>query len=409
MDTVTVTGVELMAAGTWNASTGRTTVTPEDLASAVSAFNDGLVDKPQIKIGHTDPRFSTVGEDGNPALGWVANVHASADGTRLIGDLTSVPKTLAARLKDAFRHRSAEVKYGVRTAAGKTYRMVFTGLALLGAQPPAIKNLDDIHALYADSLFATGATYTGVASIFASGDTPGLQDLGDATPHSQDQQHVAPALGGTVEYPPDLLAALGLKAGATEVEVTAALTAATRLAQGMPVASPPLTAVPAPPVPTGDALPAGPAAVPATPAPTAASPAAPPVLVAAAAPPEGVMSIPVAMYERLLAGTVAAEDSAARLSTQRREALFSAAVHQTRIEPEDVATFSAIWDQPGGEQTVTKILTQLKPKVHTFSAGYTGDPNQPPAKDPRRPGEITDDDVKEQMAFIGLSYTGKGK
>ena len=95
--------------------------------------------------------------------------------------------------------------------------------------------------------------------------------------------------------------------------------------------------------------------------------------------------------------------------TQRREALFSAAVHQTRIEPEDVATFAAIWDQPNGEQTVTKILTQLKPKVHTFSAGYTGDPNQPPPKDPRRPGEITDDDVKEQMAFIGLPYTGKGK
>lgn len=148
MATVTVPDVELVSAGTWDASTGRSTITPDDLTSAVQAFSDHLVNKPPVKIGHTDPRFSDGNHDGAPAFGWIENIRTSPDGQKLLGDLVGVPAKLAEIMPAAFRRRSIEMAYGYRTAAGKVYRAVVTGLALLGAQAPAVRNLADVVALY---------------------------------------------------------------------------------------------------------------------------------------------------------------------------------------------------------------------------------------------------------------------
>ncbi|WP_053207939.1 hypothetical protein [Jiangella muralis] len=144
MATATIRGVELVKAGKWNASTGPVEVTTEDLASIVEAYGDAGVDRPVIKLGHIDPRF-----DGEPALGWVANVRAKdGDPDTVVGDIVGIPAKLAEIMPTAYRRRSVEIAHGLRTAAGKTYRAALTGLALLGVSRPAVKGLADVLALY---------------------------------------------------------------------------------------------------------------------------------------------------------------------------------------------------------------------------------------------------------------------
>lgn len=171
MATVTIPDVELVSAGTWDASTGRSTITPDDLASAVQAFSDHLIDKPAVKIGHTDPRFSDGNHDGAPAFGWIDNIRTSPDGQKLLGDLVGVPAKLAGIMAAAYRRRSVEMSFGVRTAAGKVYRAAVTGLALLGATAPAVKNLADVYALY-----SAGNTVDHSSAILIGSEQPEATD-----------------------------------------------------------------------------------------------------------------------------------------------------------------------------------------------------------------------------------------
>ncbi|PPJ31903.1 hypothetical protein C5E45_32960 [Nocardia nova] len=156
--------VELMHVGTWDASTGRHTFTPDDLAYAVAAMDCPAVHRPHIKLGHTDPRF-----DGEPAAGWVDNL-AVVDGGTLIGDLVGMPGWLATPdeqghtvIASAYPNRSIEGQYDYRCALGHTHPFVLTALALLGISEPAIgtlASLQDVGALYgvAASAPSTGGT-----------------------------------------------------------------------------------------------------------------------------------------------------------------------------------------------------------------------------------------------------------
>ena len=132
-----------MRAGTWAASTGVTTITLDDLRAMLAAASDPEVDEPAVRIGHLDPRF-----DGEPALGWVRNLRVDEERGALVGDLEDVPAELAALIPTAFRRRSVEIGWNVRTPAGKRYRAALTGLALLGVTPPAVKGLADVIARY---------------------------------------------------------------------------------------------------------------------------------------------------------------------------------------------------------------------------------------------------------------------
>lgn len=143
--TVTIRDVELVRAGTWDAITGRVTITPDELDDIVAAAADPEVDAAPIKIGHLGA-WANLG-DSAPALGWVANVRRTAD-DRVVGDLVDVPQRLAAILPKAFRRRSVEMLANVRTVGGKVYKLALTGLALLGVAPPAVKGLADLLALY---------------------------------------------------------------------------------------------------------------------------------------------------------------------------------------------------------------------------------------------------------------------
>lgn len=165
MSTVTFPGVEIAAVGKWNASQGDGHITEEDLRSMAATFGQPGFDRVPVKLGHSDGRFQDkagnppVTGDGSPAFGWLTAVKVSSDGKRLLADLVGVPSKLAEMLPSAYRHRSIEMLRGLRIG-GRIHKAVLTAVALLGTQPPAIKGLSDLAALFAGQPvhFAAGPT-----------------------------------------------------------------------------------------------------------------------------------------------------------------------------------------------------------------------------------------------------------
>ena len=149
---ITIPGVDILAAGTWALSSGRQTFTREDLEQAVEAAACPAVGGPVIKIGHLDQRFAPgPHDDGEPAIGKVANLRLNDSGTKVLGDLAGMPGWLATVAASAFPRRSVEGKYGFTCQIGHRHPFVLTGLALLGVTPPGVGvlgGLDDIAALY---------------------------------------------------------------------------------------------------------------------------------------------------------------------------------------------------------------------------------------------------------------------
>lgn len=139
----TVANVEVLEVGTWAASTGVFTVTQDDLAAAVAAFDDPGYSRPPVKLGHIDPRF-----DGEPALGRLINPRLSADGMTLVVDIAGVPGWLADIMADAFPGRSIEAQYNLSTQTGSKHKFALTALSLLGVQAPAVSTLADIAARF---------------------------------------------------------------------------------------------------------------------------------------------------------------------------------------------------------------------------------------------------------------------
>lgn len=142
----TLPNVELIHTGTWKISTGEWTVTVEDLAAAVAAMECPAVRRPVLKLGHTDPRF-----DGEPAVGWIANMATAEDGRALVGDYTGMPGWLGDVIASAYPDRSVEGQYDFRCQIGHTHPFVLTGVALLGVTPPGVgtlESLQDVAALY---------------------------------------------------------------------------------------------------------------------------------------------------------------------------------------------------------------------------------------------------------------------
>jgi hypothetical protein len=148
-----VSNVELMHTGTWDLSTGRATFTVEDLANAVAALDCPAVRRPILKFGHTpDPA------QGQPAIGFIANMATAEQGRTLIGDYVGMPGWLVdtdddgvSVLKAAYPDRSIEGEFDHRCQLNHTHPFVITAVALLGDEHPAIgtiQSLQDLGALY---------------------------------------------------------------------------------------------------------------------------------------------------------------------------------------------------------------------------------------------------------------------
>lgn len=146
---VTLPGIDIVATGTWDLSTGPATFTTADLANAVDASQCPAVGSPIIKIGHTDERFTP--GDGEPAIGRVINLGLASDGNKITGDFSGMPGWLGEVAPSAFPQRSIEGCWDFMCQIGHLHPFVITGVALLGAVGPGVgvlQDLADIAVLY---------------------------------------------------------------------------------------------------------------------------------------------------------------------------------------------------------------------------------------------------------------------
>ena len=128
--------VEVFSVGKWNGMD----FTREDLqliAAAFSALKENH--KVPLKFGHNDDQPFT---DGQPALGWVENVEVIDN--KLVAHMDSIPDVVFSAIeKKLYRHVSIELDFGVEHK-GDYYPFVLSGVALLGADIPAVNNIGDL-------------------------------------------------------------------------------------------------------------------------------------------------------------------------------------------------------------------------------------------------------------------------
>lgn len=152
---------EIFAVGKWSGMPF-TTDDLDGIAAAFTALGDKL--RVPLKFGHNDKQPMT---DGQPALGWVSKVWR--DGEKLMAHYTDLPKIVYDALKKKlYRNVSIELDVGVKHM-NKDYRNVLTGVALLGADIPAVNTLKDLtHYLSRDADFSVGrhAVFTAIAGQF---------------------------------------------------------------------------------------------------------------------------------------------------------------------------------------------------------------------------------------------------
>jgi hypothetical protein len=132
--TGTLDAVEIFRCGEWNGQQ----FTSADLDELVRGFEaEQQAGRLPVKCGHTAP-------DTDPAHGWIDRIWR--DGDRLLAKIVKVPGGTLAAIRDGrWRHVSIELLRDVRTATGRSYRLLLDGLALLGAARPAVEGLKPLH------------------------------------------------------------------------------------------------------------------------------------------------------------------------------------------------------------------------------------------------------------------------
>ena len=390
--TATIRDVELVSVGTWAASTGVTKVTREDLEAMLSAHRDGLVDHAPIKLGHVSPLNDDLG-DGAPAYGWVVptSIRRNAAGLdTLVGDLVGMPAKLAEVAPTAYRRRSVEIAWQVKTPAGKTYAAALIGVALLGAAAPAVKGLADLVKLYSEDPAEVGRTDAlelvdglegntvavamlaaarqagaPVEQLDAMADAAGARDTADvpppvADPDNDDTDSTAQGgtettdTGGTTMTDEELRAALNL---AADADVNAELA---RILEER--GTDPATATTDPQV-TPEGNPATDPATPGDPAPQT-TPQGDPVEDPAGDPQHAdepqLVTLSAATYNELTSAATAIRE-------QRRRDALDNAIRSGRIAPAERSAFAAQLERDE-EGTIT-LLSNLAPRFAVTEVG----------------------------------------
>lgn len=132
--------VEIFAVGRWNGME----FTAEDLMDFANSFHNlKEVHKVPLKMGHNGEQPFT---DGQPALGWVDDMWFSKDIGKLVAKFIDMPKIVYDAMKaKLYKHVSIEADFGVEHN-GNFYNNVLSGVALLGADIPAVNTLQDLQA-----------------------------------------------------------------------------------------------------------------------------------------------------------------------------------------------------------------------------------------------------------------------
>ena len=126
-------GVHVFSVGTWK----NQKFTAEDLGDIAKNTNALIAagrHKPPLKLGHSGDV-----EIGQPALGWIEGLRAVGD--KLYADFKRIPDPVFEAIKtDLYRQVSVEMSYL------EEFGWILTAVALLGADLPAVKNLEDLQA-----------------------------------------------------------------------------------------------------------------------------------------------------------------------------------------------------------------------------------------------------------------------
>ena len=176
-------GVEIFSAGNHIDSEGHElTVTIEDLEAVIKAFNAGVPELVPVKFGHTSPGFNAdvVAKRLNVPVGLVTGEGDFDEGALLPGRVTRLERQQNKLMADfdvlapvaemvrekLFLNNSVEV---MRDYDG--HGMVLSGVALLGAERPAVK---DLAPLQAATILSEAKVYA-----FAMGQPSSYEDSDD--------------------------------------------------------------------------------------------------------------------------------------------------------------------------------------------------------------------------------------
>lgn len=146
METKDINGTEIFSAGIWNGDE-YTVADLDEIARGFAETQNAI--KPYLKLGHSKQQ-KILQNDGLPAAGWIDNVRRV--GNKLVADFKHIPKKLHDIIaKGGYRRVSSEIFLNF-SINGKTYPKILKAVALLGADTPAVRNLDDILALYDEEM-----------------------------------------------------------------------------------------------------------------------------------------------------------------------------------------------------------------------------------------------------------------
>lgn len=128
--------VEIFAVGKWNGYNFSKADLQEIAANFKSLKENHRV---PLKFGHNDEQQMT---DGFPALGWVEDVFVN--GSILMAKFVDIPDLVFSAIeKKLYRNVSIELDIGVKHKE-RFYNYVLSGVALLGADIPAVNVLKDL-------------------------------------------------------------------------------------------------------------------------------------------------------------------------------------------------------------------------------------------------------------------------
>lgn len=133
---------EVFATGTWKGD-DYTIADLDDMVKNFALLGDSV--KPPVKLGHNRGKRNTKNtSDGQPAMGWVSALRRN--GNKLIATLTEVPDLVYRAVRgNLYKRVSSEIYWNLKKG-GRTFTKVLSGVALLGADIPAVDVLEDLQA-----------------------------------------------------------------------------------------------------------------------------------------------------------------------------------------------------------------------------------------------------------------------
>jgi hypothetical protein len=163
--------VEIFGVGAWQ---GQGMKKPfnftKDLLSRIVANTSKLTNrKMPLKLGHTDKQIFEQ-TDGQPALGWLENVKLK--GEKIVADLTNIPNVLMTAIEKGL-YRQVSVELGSTKDIGPHV----TGLAILGADLPAVKTLKDLDLYFSGNAENVDTIEGGLSLCFTEPKLNGVLDM----------------------------------------------------------------------------------------------------------------------------------------------------------------------------------------------------------------------------------------